>query len=107
MNETVERVKVLMADPEFVESLTRMEDNTEVQKAFAERGVELSLEDINTIAEVAFGSDGELDEAQLEGVAGGVAWEIIAIVAGGVKLTFDVLTEVNNQRKKKGKKPIW
>lgn len=106
MDKRTEQVKALMEDQEFVNHLLTLESNEEVRKAFAEKGVEFSLEEVEAVAEAAFGG-GELDESQLENVAGGIAWEIIAIVASGVALAANGMAEYNNYRKSKGKKPIW
>jgi len=102
----IDKIQELMQDNSFVESLMKMEENADVQKAFAERGVELTLEQIDSIAELAFGSNTELDEAQLESVAGG-GLEEIGVIISGIKTLFGWLTEVNKSRKAKNKKPIW
>lgn len=106
MDSRVETVKALMEEPAFVESIAKMEDNTEVQKAFADRGVDFTLAEIDAIAEMVYSGAGVLSEEELENVSGGVLAEI-AIVASGVALFANVMTEVNNNRKANGKKPIW
>lgn len=106
MNSVTEKIQELIHDSDFVESLLNMEDNTDVQKAFAERGVDLSLDQIDSIAEMAFGANDELDETQLETVAGG-GLEEIGVIIDGIKTIFGWLTEINNSRKAKKKKPIW
>ena len=102
----IEKIEQLMRDEAFAKRLLTMEDNTAVQKAFAEEGVDLTLEQINRIAETVYGSSGELDEGQLETVAGGFMEEL-GIVLSGIKLISSALAEYNKSRKAKGKSSIW
>ena len=109
MDNKLENLKAAMEDRAFVERIIAMEEPEEVQKAFSEKNVDLSLEEINYIAEqVMNGNVEELDEKQLESVAGGVdpftcACAVITIV----KVGCDIMTEVNKSRKAAGKKTIW
>lgn len=109
MNVSLEKITALMEDREFVAQIAAMEEPEDVQKAFADRGVDFTLEEINFIAnQVMSGNSEELDEAQLEAVAGGVdPVTVIVVVCGLIKLGADAMTEVNKQRKAKGKKTIW
>jgi len=68
--------------------------------------VDLTVEQIDQMAEMVFGKDGELNESDLENVAGGFLAEA-AIVCGGIALFCNCMAEYNNSRKAKGKKPIW
>jgi len=106
MQAMTEKIAALANDEEFVNSLLTMDDNAEVQKAFAERGVDLTVEQIDQMAEMAFGKNGELNESDLENVAGGFLAEA-AIVCSGIALFCNCMAEYNNSRKAKGKKPIW
>jgi len=106
MDSKIDKIQELIHDSSFVDGLMKMEENSDVQKAFAERGIDLSLEEIDRISEMAFGSSEELNEAQLENVAGG-GLEEIGVIVDGIKTVFGWLTEINNTRKSKNKKPIW
>ena len=63
-------------DIEFAKKIIKIQSPEEMQKAFATKGLELSLEEaqamISTIKNFAENKSGELSEADLEGVAGGV-----------------------------------
>ena len=48
----MEKVQLAMNDAEFVKKISAMENPEEVQKAFAEKGVEFTLEEISKIAEM-------------------------------------------------------
>ena len=107
MSAKIEKVQVLMGDAEFVKKISAMEEPEDVQKAFADNGVEFTLEEIGQIAEMATGSDSEeLTEGQMDAVAGGVL-AAIAVVASGIALGANVMAEVNKSRKAAGKKTIW
>ncbi len=84
-----ELLKKVLADEEFVKSLLELESAEEVQAALKEKGVELTLADIGIIQKaLESGSEGELDEADLEQVAGGsitlAAVGAIASIVGAV-----------------------
>lgn len=106
MQSATEKIIELAKDQTFVDKLLTMEDNSEVQKAFSENGVELTVEEIDKMAEMAFGEQRELDESELENVSGGFLAEA-AIVCSGIALFANAMAEYNNSRKAKGKKPIW
>lgn len=59
-----------------------MEDANDVQKALADKGVELTLEEINLIRNQLAGTDEELNEDELENVAGGSVLGTVAAVVG-------------------------
>ena len=109
MNAKNEKLTALMENKAFVAKISAMEEPEDVQKAFAEEGVDFTLEEINFIAEqVMAGNSEELNEMQLDAVSGGVDPVTVTIVVCGlIKLGADVMTEVNKNRKAKGKKTIW
>ena len=86
----------LMANEDFVKEMLAKETAEDVQKIFAENGVELTLEEVDEVAKNIFATEteGELDEAALEDVAGGVVitaatgWAIAkaTIAVGGAAL---------------------
>lgn len=108
MNTRQENLKMAMEDREFVARIAAMEEPEDVQKAFAEKGVDFTLEEISQIAEQVMSANAdELNAEQLDAVAGGAVWEVVIVVAGLVKIGADIMTEVNKSRKAKGKSTIW
>lgn len=102
-----ELVQAAMNDAEFVKKISAMQEPEDVQKAFAEKGVEFTLEEISQIAEMVAGNEGEeLTEGQMDAVSGGILAEI-AIVASGIALAANCMAEYNKSRKAAGKKTIW
>lgn len=84
------------ADKAFAEKVLAMTEPEDVQKAFAEKGIELTIEDVKAIGKaLSSNQDGELSEEALTEVAGGsitgvtVAAVIGCVVAVG-KLVFSV-----------------
>lgn len=103
----IEKVQAVMNDAEFVQKISAMEEPIDVQKAFAEKGIDFTLEEIGQIAELVANNEGEeLTDSQMNSVTGGVLAEI-AIVASGVALVANSMAEVNKSRKAAGKKTIW
>jgi len=91
MNE--QKIKEIFADEAFVSSILEMETPEEVQKALADKGLDLSVDEINTIKESLSAEEGELSDEQLEDVSGGSITAVIcgliiggAALAGGVSL---------------------
>ncbi len=106
----LERMKELLADEAFVKGLLALETAQEVQEALSQKGVELTVEDIELIADFlnryqageltgkeekaikaaqSF-KDGELSDEELEEVAGGCGGLIMAIliaIVSGVTIT--------------------
>ncbi len=79
-----ERIKELFSDEAFVNSILEMETPEEVQKALAEKGIDLTIDEICTIQKSLSQSDGELSEDDLENVAGGSIIATLIIVAAGI-----------------------
>lgn len=78
-----EKVKVLVQDEAFVKALINCDNPEDVQKLFADHGVELTLEEVTQMGKALEKMDpqsGELSEDDLEDVAGGA----LGIVMGGV-----------------------
>lgn len=85
-----EKIKSILADEEFVSNLSSLEEPEDVRKAFEDRGVELSVEDITKMRDIlaknAENPDGELSEDELEDVAGGeliTICTLIGVAIGG------------------------
>lgn len=89
MNENTERLRNLMADPAFGESVRNIGSFDDLHKRFEEEGVSLKkaeLEELlHAIAKGAEESEAELSEDELEQVNGGI-FELLAYtaLAGGV-----------------------
>ena len=91
----------VFADKEFAEKVLALTEPEDVQKAFAEKGIDLSVEDVKAIGRMlAENQDGELSEDALMDVAGGsitgvtVAAVIGCVVAVG-KLAFSIRKAVD------------
>lgn len=91
----------VFADKEFAEKVLALTEPEDVQKAFAEKGIDLSIEDVKAIGRMlAENQDGELSEDALMDVAGGsitgvtVAAVIGCVVAVG-KLAFSIRKAVD------------
>ena len=94
MNEKTEQIQALMADEAFVKSCIEAENEEAVQKLFADKGVEMSLTEIELMKEMVcavaegkvteadlekLSSCGELTEDELEEAAGGDLYEFFHI----------------------------
>lgn len=102
MNEEqkVAKVKELFADKEFVEKILELESAEEVQAALKEKGLELTVEEINQIKEqlIKSGESGEeVSDEELEQVAGGVVGTVIACTAIGIIGAGGAVVTVINQ----------
>ena len=81
MNE--EKIKEVSSDEEFVKSLMELETPEEVQKALAEKDIDLSVDDIKKIAKlIQKKADGELSDEDLESVAGGSVTVAVVLFTG-------------------------
>ena len=71
---SIERMDEIFKDDKYVETLLAMETPEEMQNALAEKGVEVSLEEVvqakNLVSQY---QAGELTEEELEKVAGGIS----------------------------------
>jgi hypothetical protein len=80
-----------------------METPEAVQKALSDKGVELSLEEINSIKDFLYANEGELSEADLENVAGGVSAQQIGYTIGKVidQTASAIYSSIKNSRSRK------
>ena len=89
-----EKLETVSADKEFVKELFELDSPEKIQAKFAEKGIELSLDEVKAIVvgvvdAVERNGAEELDETTLEGVAGGFAVSaaiglcVIALMAAG------------------------
>lgn len=109
MNEKVDQLKKVLEDKEFVAKICDMVNPYDVQAAFAEKGVELSIDEISAIARTsaALAQNGELDVEELENVSGGFGVEAFCVICGLIGLGGKAMQAINNERVRKGKAPIW
>ena len=97
MNERTEQIRAVMSDEAFVKSCMEAENEEAVQKLFADKGIEMSLTEIELMAEmISAMADGKLTEAQLEKLANGGELdedELEAAAGGGpVDLVEGIIT---------------
>lgn len=82
-----QKIRELFSDEAFVGSILEMDTAEDVQKALSKKGLDLSLEEINTIRTSLEHEEGELSEDQLEDVAGGSVTAIVCgLIIGGAAL---------------------
>ena len=84
------KLEVALQDDEWVESLAELENAAAVQKALADKGIILTAEEVENVR-VAFANatsgNEELNEADLDNVAGGSIW-IAEVTYTGKKWSF-------------------
>ncbi|MBR3631008.1 MAG: hypothetical protein IKN55_11145 [Oscillospiraceae bacterium] len=86
MNKRNEQIKAVMSDEAFVKSCIEAENEEAVQKLFADKGVEMSLTEIELMKElIGAAADGTLTGEQLEKLANGgeLSEDELLEVAGG------------------------
>lgn len=76
-----QKIKEVFSDEAFVTSLLEMEEAPEVKNALADKGIELTLEEIEALRLQLGKADGELGEEDLENVSGGFAITLTAVAA--------------------------
>lgn len=95
MNEL--KIKEIFSDQAFVESLMEMENAEDVQAAIADKGIELTLNDIEALRAQLSNTSEELSEDDLENVAGGFAISATVVAIGSCcAAAFSVGSMVNN-----------
>lgn len=98
MNQSTEKVREVMNDKAFVTRVLQMEEPVDVQKAFADKGVELTLGQVEAIGKAISrqGGDDEISVSELEGVSGGIALETIIVIVGGLTIAVKIGTAIKN-----------
>ncbi len=96
MNE--QKIKEVFSDAAFVEALMNMESAEDVQSAIAEKGIELSVADIEALRVQLSGEGEELSEDALENVAGGFAITatVVSAIAGCISAAAGLTSMVHN-----------
>ncbi len=83
-----EKLNELLKDEAVVKELLEQETAEDAQKFLAGKGVEISIEDLEKIQQaLAAQSEGEMDDSQLENVAGGASLNVQVynpILPGGI-----------------------
>lgn len=94
MDNRIELAQKALEDKAFVEKLLSLEEPEDVQKAYAEKGVEFSIDEVKAMGQMLAADSGEaeLDANQLDAVAGGIALATITAIVGAVALVVDVGT---------------
>ena len=76
MEEKQMKLDELFEDDAFVDAVCAADSSEEAQKLFAEKGLELTLEEVESlgqsIGKAALSENGELSEEDLDSVAGGL-----------------------------------
>lgn len=79
-----QKMQELLEDKEFMDFLLAQDTYEKIQVAFASKEIELTLEEVKAIVSAVLlqmnKDDSELDEGDLENVAGGVVLSMAAIV---------------------------
>lgn len=97
-----ERMKEILSDSQFAQSLLEMDTAEEVQEALREKGVELTKADIEAVRlALENPDDNELNDEDLENVAGGsltvlAAIGIASIIGAAFGGTVTLGNAVNN-----------
>ena len=94
MDNRIELAQKALEDKTFVEKLLSLEEPKDVQKAYAEKGVELSIEEVKAMGQMLAADSGEseLNADQLDAVAGGIALATISAIVGAVTLVVEIGT---------------
>ncbi len=90
MNEKM-KVQQVFSDEEFVKSIAAKETLEEVQAALKEKGVDISIEELEkakTIAMKKTEGDGTLSDQELDSVAGGCLLLAIAVATAFANLAY-------------------
>ena len=102
-----ERIKEVFSDEEFVKELFSKETPEEAQELLADKGIELSIDEICKVREMLINklssmqSGEELTDDDLEGVSGGVlalAMTIFGLVVVGVGTVIAIVDELVQSR---------
>jgi len=78
------KMEEAVKDEAFVNQLAEAENAEEAQKLFESKGISLSLEEVEAIANQLKSANGELSDDALENVSGGLVTPVIII--GGIVL---------------------
>lgn len=108
----INKIKEIFSDTDYVKSLVALDDAKQVQESLANKGLDLTLEQINEVKDILIRyqnnestdlekeyiakagqiSNGELSEDDLENVTGGVFGTIIIASIIAVAVTAGIMT---------------
>lgn len=101
----VEKLKEILSDQAFVEKLLGMETAQEVQKALKDKGVEMTVEEIEEVQNQLLRMGEEADELkkdQLKNVAGGnpvaAAAGVVGAFVGVAALVINIVSITTRRR---------
>ena len=83
-----QRINEVFSDEAFVQNLFLLETPEEAQAALREKGIEVSIEELNQLRDIIFSNideDGELSLDALDNVAGGILRVILPAVQRAVE----------------------
>lgn len=102
MDNRVEKIRELLADPTFGEELKNCEKLEDFQAAFQRNDVEMTLQETDSVLlQVAAANGEELSAEQLEQVAGGILTSIL-VGAGCFAVCYAVGWAVGRYARNKG-----
>ncbi|MBR3841851.1 MAG: hypothetical protein IKM38_01090 [Christensenellaceae bacterium] len=89
--EMTNKLSSILADEVFNKRVKKLETAEELQAAFAERGLDLSIEEVHEIcSQIAGGEESEMDDDALEAVNGGGILTTIAVYGTVVAVGYGV-----------------
>ena len=101
MDNRVEKIRELLADPAFAEEIKNCEKIEDFQAAFQRNGVEMTLQETDSVLlQVATANGEELSDEQLEQVAGGFITGAL-IIGGAYVVCYAVGWAIGRYIKKK------
>ena len=93
MDSRIEKAELALKDADFVQKLLSLEEPEDVQKLYAEKGVDLTLDEVKLMGAMLSSEDGdEVSDEQLDSVAGGIALTTVTAIIGGVAVLIDIGT---------------
>ncbi len=104
--------EMLLQDQEFVTYIMGLETEEDVKKAFADKGEEITSEEIESLGVLitaATAEEGELDDEEMSQVAGGIGWVAaikLAIAVIGCGMEVYTFLKNNPEVKRAAKKGI-
>lgn len=89
MDERIQKIKELLESNDFGNEIKDFETAEEFQDAFKKHGVELTLEEVDSVlVQAALANGAEIDESSLEQVSGGSILVGALLIAGGLALSY-------------------
>lgn len=87
-----EKLTEIFSDKEFVKSFFEPKNEEEVQKVLKEKGIDLSLQEIQKIREILIQKkNGELSDEELEAVSGGGFGDTLLEWLQGLSVIYELI----------------